>query len=406
MSARKSGLALGDLIQSVEPSPTLSITALAASLRAQGHDIISLSAGQPDFDTPDHIKEAAKAALDAGRTKYEPVAGIPALREAVAKLYRGRGLSGARACNVVVSTGAKHCLYGCMQVLLDPGDECIIPVPYWVSYPAQVRLARGRSVFVETRQDDGFKMTPDALRSAVTERTRLLILNSPSNPTGAVYTRTELEGIADICLEHRIGVLWDSIYDELIYGDGELVEFSTLRPGLEELTITINGLSKSHAMTGWRLGYLVAPEPVAKAVAKLQSQSTSNATSITQWAALAAIEGVQEPTKAMKVHFDRRRRLMVRLLRAIPSVECLEPMGAFYAFPDFSRYIGRLGPTGLIEDDVALCNYLLETHGVALVPGSAFGSPGNMRLSYATDDTSIERGIGRIAEGLLALQSR
>lgn len=404
MSSSKRGLALGDLIQSIEPSPTLSITALAGSLKAEGHDIISFSAGQPDFDTPDHIKNAAKDALDAGKTKYEPVVGVKALRDAVARLYTNRGLKNLSAANVVISTGAKHSLYGCTQVLLDPGDEVVIPAPYWVTYPAQALLARAKPVFVGSTQENGFKMTAEDFRAAVTPRTRMLILNSPNNPTGAVYTRAELEAIADVCLEHQIAVLWDSIYDELIYGDLELVEFATLRPGLQDLTITVNGLSKSHAMTGWRLGYLVAPPAVASAVSKLQSQSTSNATSITQWAAIAALEGDQEPTRAMKVHFDRRRRLMLDLLRAIPHVTCAEPMGAFYTFPNFSAYVGKTGPDGVIEDDAALCTYLLKHHGVATVHGSAFGAPGNVRLSYATDDDSIREGVGRIAEGLAALQ--
>ncbi len=404
MSASKKGLALGDLIQSIEPSPTLSITALAGSLKAAGHDIISFSAGQPDFDTPDHIKEAAKAALDAGKTKYEPVVGVKVLRDAVAKLYTERGLKDLSAANVVISTGAKHSLYGCTQVLLDPGDECIIPAPYWVTYPAQVLLARATPVFVGSTEDNGFKMTAADFRAAITPRTRMLILNSPNNPTGAVYTRAELEAIADVCLEHQIAVLWDSIYDELIYGGLEMLEFATLRPGLQDLTITVNGLSKSHAMTGWRLGYLVAPPAVADAVSKLQSQSTSNATSITQWAALAALQGDQEPTRAMKVHFDRRRKLMVELLRAIPGVTCAEPMGAFYTFPNLSAHLGKTGPDGVIADDNALCNHLLKNCGVATVPGSAFGAPGNVRLSYATDDDSIRAGLARIAEGLAALK--
>lgn len=403
MSSHKRGLALGDLIESIEPSPTLSITALAGSLRAQGHDIISFSAGEPDFDTPVHIKDAAKAALDGGKTKYEPVAGVGALRNAIAKVYTARGLQGLTAANVIVGTGAKHSLYCATQVLLDPGDECIIPAPYWVTYPAQVLLARGVPVIVGTTESNGFKMTAEDFRAAITDRTRLLVLNSPSNPTGAVYSRSELEAIADVCLEHQIGVLWDAIYDELIYG-GENVEFATVRPGMQELTVTVNGLSKSHAMTGWRMGFVVAPASVVSAISVLQSQSTSNATSITQWASIAALEGDQEPTRVMKGHFDRRRALMLTLLRAIPGVTCAEPMGAFYTFPNLSAYVGKSGPDGVIEGDGALCSYLLKTSGVATVPGSAFGAPGYIRLSYATSDENIRRGVARMAEGLAALR--
>ncbi len=402
MTKEKSGLALNALIQSIEPSPTLAITALAAQLQAQGRDIVSLSAGEPNFDTPDHIKEAAKAALDAGRTGYEDVAGTLDLRKAVAELYNSRGLD-VTANNVVVSCGAKHSLYELMQVLLDPGDEVIVPAPYWVSYTAQAILARAVPVIVDCDETTGFKLTPEALEAAITPRTRLLVLNTPSNPTGVVYTRSELDALAEVVLKHDIGVLYDSIYDMLIYGDTEPVEFATLRPGLDRLTVTVNGLSKSHAMTGWRVGFIVAPVHVAKAVSKIQSQSTSNITSFVMYAAAVAIRGDQEPSRAMKAHFDRRRLLMLERLRAIPEVTCVEPQGAFYAFPNLGAYIGRTGPDGVIGDDLALASHLLQHHGVALVPGSAFGAPGFMRLSYAASDETIEAGVARIAAGLAAL---
>lgn len=402
MHSDHKGLKLGAVIQAVEPSPTLTITALADSLKAQGRDILSFSAGQPDFDTPAHIKEAAKAALDAGKTGYEAVAGIAPLRRAIADLYTRRGVPTTPE-QVVVSCGAKHSLYELNQVLLDPGDEVIIPAPYWVSYPAQAILARAVPVIVDCPESQGFKLTPEALEAAITPRTRLLILNTPSNPTGAVYTRAELEGLAEVVLKHRIGVLYDAIYDELIYTDEPMVEFASLRPGLEELTVTINGLSKSHAMTGWRVGYIVAPVHVAKAVSKAQSQSTSNITSFVQYAAVEALTGDQGPTREMKGHFARRRRLMVDLLRGIEGVSCLEPGGAFYCFPNFGAFIGKQGPDGVITDDVALVSYLLKHHNVALVPGSAFGAPGFVRLSYATSDEAIRKGIARIAEGLAAL---
>lgn len=395
-------IALAERIQAVEPSPTLTISALAASLQAQGRDILSFSAGEPDFDTPAHIVQAAHEALDAGQTRYLAVNGTKELRQAVADLYNRRGMQ-VSPDQVVVSTGAKYSLYQAVQVTIGPGDEVIIPAPYWVSYPAQVALAGGTSVYAEATEATEFKLTAQALRAAITPKTRMLILNTPSNPTGAVYTRAELEALADVVLEHGITVLYDSIYDELIYNGEPIVEFATLRPGLEELTITVNGLSKSHAMTGWRVGFLVAPLHVAKAVSKLQSQSTSCITSFVQPACVAALTGDQGPTREMRGHFDRRRKLMVKLLRAIDGVTCVEPMGAFYAFPNMSAFLGKSGPKGEIKDDVALASYLLEEHGVALVPGSAFGAPGFMRLSYATSDEIIEDGIARIARGLAAL---
>ncbi len=403
MTTDNHALALSDVIQRIEPSPTLSITALANSLKAQGRDVIGFSAGQPDFDTPQNIVQAAHDALSNGKTRYEAVAGIVSLRQAIADLYIGRGMKDIGPKNVVVSCGAKHSLYQLMQVLLNEGDEVIIPGPYWVSYPAMATLARATPVTVPCGEADHFKITPEALKAAITPKTRLLVLCSPSNPTGMVYTRQELEAIADIVLEHKIGVLYDSIYDELVYGDVEFNEFATLKPGLESLTITINGLSKSHAMTGWRVGYIVAPEHIAAAVSKLQSQSTSNITSFVQYASVEAITGDQSATANMKVHFDRRRKLMVKLLREIDGVTCVEPMGAFYAFPNFGAYIGRTGPDGPITNDMELVSYLLKHHDVALVPGSAFGAPGFARLSYATSDELIQKGIARIKAGLEAL---
>lgn len=396
-------LPLGDLIQTIEPSPTLTITALAKTMRAEGKDVISFSAGQPDFDTPENIKKAAHKALDEGKTGYEPVAGIPALRQAVADLYKKRGLDAGPA-NVVVSGGAKYSLYELTQVLLNPGDEVIIPAPYWVSYPAQVKLARATPVIIHGSEENEFKITADQLQSAITPKTKLLVLNTPSNPTGAVYTRAELEAIADVVLEHKIGVLYDSIYDELIYNDEAPCEFAALKPGLDQLTITVNGLSKSHAMTGWRVGYIVAPAHIASAVSKLQSQSTSCITSFVQYACVEAINGDQSENRAMHGHFDRRRKLMVEKLRAIPEVSCNEPQGAFYAFPNLNAYLGTQGPDGPIHDDMDLAGYLLKHYEVALVPGSAFGAPGFMRLSYATSDENITKGVARIAKGLAALK--
>ena len=402
MTQETHALRLAATIERIEPSPTLSISSLADTLKAQGRDVLSFSAGEPDFDTPDHIKAVAKGALDAGRTGYVNVSGLLELREAIAEKYRARGHE-VTAAQVVVSCGAKYSLYLANQVLLNPGDEVIIPAPYWVSYPAQAILASCTPVTPLCGEETGFKLTGEALEAAITPRTRMLVLNSPSNPTGAVYTRDELDALAQVVLKHRVAVLYDAIYEELNYGDTRPVEFATLRPGLSDLTITVNGLSKSHAMTGWRVGYMIAPLHVAKAAAKLQSQSTSCITSFVQYAAVEAISGDQSFIGEMRAHFDRRRKLMVGLLNEIPGVRCQAPQGAFYTFPNMSDFLGRTGPDGLIETDLDLASYLLKHHNVALVPGSAFGAPGFMRLSYATDDASIQKGIARIHEGLASL---
>ncbi|MBH24910.1 MAG: aspartate aminotransferase [Myxococcales bacterium] len=402
MSNQTQPIQLNQLIQTVQPSPTLAVTALAARLKSEGRDIVSFGAGQPDFDTPERIREAAKRAIDEGHTRYTNVGGMPELLEAIAADYNARGYDVTPA-NVAVSCGAKHTLYALNQVLIDPGDEVIIPAPYWVSYPSQAILAGGRPVFISGGLEQGFKITAEQLAAAITPKTKALVLNSPSNPTGAVYTREELEAIADVVLEHRIVVLYDAIYGKLVYGGAEATEFALLRDGLADLTITVDGLSKSHAMTGWRMGFMVGPVHVTKAVAKLQSQSTSNITAFVQTASIEAFNRPQPELPAMLEHFDRRRKLTVKLLRAIDGVTCLEPKGAFYVFPDFSAYIGRTGPDGPIADDVALATYLLNHHNVAIVPGSAFGAPGHARLSYATSDANIEKGCARIAEGLSAL---
>ncbi len=393
---------LGALINEIKPSPTLAVTALANSLKAQGHDILSFSAGEPDFDTPAFVTEAAKKALDSGKTRYTDVAGVKELRDAVAAFYNQRGFD-VTAANVVVSAGAKHSIYQLLMVLLNPGDEVIIPAPYWVSYPDMVTLARGVSVIVDGPEATGFKPTAEAIRAAITPRTRLLILNSPSNPTGAVFSKAELEAIADVCLEHNIGVIYDAIYDQLVYGEEPFSEFATLRPGLFELTVTVNGLSKSHAMTGWRIGYIVAPTHIASAVAKLQSQSTSNITAFAQYGAIAALKSDQSEVTEMRGHFDRRRKLLVDGLNAIDGVSCPEPLGAFYAFPNFSALLGKQGPDGPLTDDLALASWLLKHCGVAVVPGSAFGAPGYLRLSYATSDDNIREGLRRIREGVATL---
>lgn len=396
-------LGLSARIQTISPSPTLAVTALAKRLKAEGKDVISFGAGEPDFDTPARLVNVAKKALDDGFTRYTPVGGMLALRKALAANYAARGFD-VTPDHIVTSPGAKFSLYQALQVLLDPGDEVIIPTPYWVSYTAQVTLAKATAVFVEGHESQGFKATAAQIEAAVTDKTKMLILNSPSNPTGAVYSRAELEAIGDVALKHNIAVVYDAIYAELVYGDAEFCDFATLRPGLQELTVTVDGLSKSHAMTGWRFGALIAPLHIAKAVAKLQSQTTSNLTSFVQVAAIDAFSGEQPEIAEMRSNFDRRRKLIVELLRGIDGVTCPEPQGAFYAFPNFGAFLGKSTPGGeVLEDDMAMAKWLLQDHGVAVVPGSAFGAPGCARLSYATSDALIREGVGRIKRGLESL---
>jgi aspartate aminotransferase len=389
----------------IKPSITLAVTARAARLRAEGVDVIGFGAGEPDFDTPAHIKDAAKKALDAGATKYTEVAGTLALRKAIVKeIERAHGLT-YKPEQVLVSVGAKHSLYNLFQALLDDGDEVIIPAPYWVSYPDMVKLAGGKPVILETRAEDGFCVTPAQLQAAIGPRTRAFVLNSPSNPTGGAYDERELRGLASVLADADVTVISDDIYRRLIYGDFEFHEIATLSPAMAARTVIVDGFSKTYSMTGWRLGYAVGPEPLLKAMTTLQGQSTSNPTSFAQQAAVAALEGPQECVEEMRREFDVRRVRMLSLLRAIPGVSCFEPRGAFYCFPDVSAYVGKRTRGGAtIGDDVALCDYLLDKGRVAVVPGSGFGAPGFVRLSYATSMDHIVKGIERMTEALAALE--
>ena len=389
----------------IKPSITLAVTAKAARLKAEGIDVVSFGAGEPDFDTPDHIKHAAQAALDKpGTGKYTDVGGIMPLKKAIAETLGRVHRTTITPDQVLVSTGAKHSLYNLFTALLDPGDEVIIPAPYWVSYPDMVMMAGGRPVIVETRADDDFAMRPEQLADAVTTRTRAVVLNNPSNPTGAVYTRAQIEALAKVVVEKNLLVISDDIYRSLVYGGAEYVSIAAQGPELAERTILIDGLSKTYAMTGWRIGYTATHASLIKAMAKVQGQSTSNPTHLAQIAALAAITGPQECVETMRRAFDERRLEMVKLLRAIPGVACREPKGAFYAFPDVSAYVGKTSPEGAIfDDDVQLCDWLVEVGRVAVVPGSGFGAPGFVRLSYACSMESIRDGIGRLAKALGSL---
>ncbi len=397
-------LKLASRLDPIKPSITLAVTAKAARLKAEGIDVISFGAGEPDFDTPDHIKEAARKGLDRGVSKYTDVAGTLPLRKAIsAELSRVHHAQISPE-EVLVSCGAKHSLYNLFQALLDPGDEVIIPAPYWVSYPDMVRLAGGHPVIIETQASDDFAVSPDVVAAAVTPRTRAIVLNTPSNPTGAVYSRTQIEGLAKIALERDLLVISDDIYRSLVYGDAQYVSIAALGPELAKRTVLIDGVSKTYAMTGWRIGYAAGPLPLIKAMSKIQGQSTSNPTNISQVATLAALTGPQECVETMRLAFDERRLEMLQLLRAIPGVTCREPKGAFYCFPDFSAFVGKRTPEGsVLDDDVQLCDWLVEVGKVAVVPGSGFGAPGHVRLSYACGMTQIREGLARLTQSVARL---
>jgi aspartate aminotransferase len=385
------------------PSPTLGITAKANALRAAGKDIVSFSAGEPDFDTPQNVKDAAIAALAAGQTKYTPSSGTPALKNAIiAKLERDSGLT-YKPSEIIASCGAKHSIYNLMQAILDEGDEAIIPAPYWVSYPEQVKLADGVPVIVETGAD--FVASAEAIEAAITPRTKLIVLNSPSNPTGAVYTPEQIAAIADVAVRHRMYVLSDEIYEKVLYTGSKFVSIASLGAEIKALTFTINGLSKSHSMTGWRLGYAAGDAEVVAAMGRIQDQSTSNPSSITQAAGVEALNGPQAAVETMRQAFEQRRDIIVAGLNRIPGFDCPNPGGAFYVFPNVSSVYGRSwekadGVAKKIAGSDDLAEYLLETVNVAVVPGSGFGADGHIRLSYATSNANIEKGLQRIAEAV------
>jgi aspartate aminotransferase len=399
-------LKLASRLDQIKPSITLAVTSKAAKLKAAGVDVISFSAGEPDFDTPAHIKAAVHEALDKpGSGKYTDVTGIPALKKAVAAELSAVHHVAIEPDQVLVSSGAKHSLYNLFNALLDPGDEVLIPAPYWVSYPDMVMLAGGRPVILETRAEDDFAVTADQVREACTARTRAIVLNNPCNPTGAVYSRAQIEALAQACVEKDILVVSDDIYRQLVYGDASYHSIAAIGPEIAKRTILVDGASKTYAMTGWRIGYTAGPVPLIKAMAKIQGQSTSNPTTIAQIAAVAALTGPQACVAEMRAAFDQRRQTMVRMLRAIPGVDCREPKGAFYAFPNISAHVGKKSPEGhMLDDDIQLCDWLVEIGKVAVVPGSGFGAPGFVRLSYACSMQDIEAGVGRLGKALALLR--
>ena len=389
---------ISDRLARIKPSPTIAMTTRAADLRAQGRDIISLSAGEPDFDTAENVRDAAKAAIDAGHTRYTAVDGTPSLKRAIVdKFARENGLDYAPA-QITVGTGGKQILYNALMATLDDGDEVIVPAPYWVSYPDMVLLAGGTPVVVECDQASGFRLTPDALEAAITPRTKWLILNSPSNPSGAGYDRAQMAALCDVLLRHpQVWVLADDIYEHLVFDGFAFCTPAQVEPRLKDRVLTMNGVSKSYAMTGWRIGYGAGPEALIKAMAKLQSQSTSNPCSISQYAAEAALTGPQDYITDSRAVFQRRRDLVVAGLNACPGLDCPVPQGAFYVYPSIAGLIGLTSAGGTpIDSDEAFANALLDETGVAVVFGAAFGLSPHFRISYATSDAVLQDAMARI----------
>lgn len=391
---------LSDRVNRIKPSPTLAVTARAAELRAAGRDIIGLGAGEPDFDTPQHIKDAAIEALNQGLTKYTAVDGTPSLKQAIIEKFKQDNGHEYTAEQILVSCGGKQSFFNMALALLNEGDEVVVPAPYWVSYPDMVLVADGTPVIVETSMENGFKLTPEQLEAAITPKTRLLAINSPSNPSGKAYTRAELEALGEVLRKHpNVLIATDDMYEHILWTEEPFVNILMACPDLYDRTIVLNGVSKAYSMTGWRIGYAGGPAWLIKAMKKVQSQSTSNPTSISQHAAEAGIKGDQQCVKNMVVAFKERHDYVVNALNAMPGVECIESDGTFYAFPSFQGVIDRLDG---IDDDLQLGEYLIENAGVALVPGSAFGTPGHMRLSFATSMENLENAMQRIADCISA----
>ena len=391
---------LADRTKLIKPSVTLAIAAKAGKLRSQGVDVVNFSAGEPDFDTPEHIKAAAVDALRKGMTKYTDVKGIEPLREAIAQKYRHEHGLNYRKEDVLVSCGAKHSLYNILQAVVNPGDEVLIPAPYWVSYSDMALLAGGIPRLIPTDESTGFRIKPEQLLAALTPKTRVFLLNSPCNPTGATYDRDQLLAIAGILEKHDCLILADDIYEKIIYDGFEVHNLVTLCPSLKERTLIVNGVSKTYAMTGWRIGYALGPEDVIAAGAKIQSQSTSNPTSIAQAAALEAIRGAQDTVTIMVREFQKRRDVIVERLNGIAGIRCLKPEGAFYVFPNISGLLGKTAKGKQLSSPCDVADYLLDEAEVAGVPGEDFGSQQHIRFSYATSLEDIEKGCTRIRDAV------
>jgi aspartate aminotransferase len=389
---------LADVLDRVKPSATIAVSQKARELKAQGMDVIGLGAGEPDFDTPDNIKAAAIDAINRGETKYTPVSGIPELREAIAKKFKRENNLDYTPAQTIVGTGGKQILFNAFMATLNPGDEVIIPAPYWVSYPEMVAICGGTPVFVTAGIETNFKLTPEALEAAITPKTKWFLFNSPSNPSGAAYSRAELKALTDVLMRHEhVWVLTDDMYEHLVYGDFVFTTPAEVEPGLYERTLTMNGVSKAYAMTGWRIGYAAGPLPLIKAMDMIQGQQTSGACSIAQWAAVEALNGRQDFIPENRRIFEARRDLVVSMLNQATGLECPSPEGAFYVYPSCKALIGKKTPAGkVIETDVDFVTALLEAEGVAVVQGSAFGLGPNFRISYATSEKLLEDACSRI----------
>ena len=393
-------MSISKRVNLISSSPTLAITARAKQMKQEGIDVIGFGAGEPDFDTPAHIKEAAKKAIDSGFTKYTPASGMKELKEAICRKFENDNNLDYSPEEIIVSCGAKHSIFNAILTLCNEDDEVILPSPYWVSYPEMIKVAGAKPVILKTTQENNFKITAQQLQETITPKTKLLILNSPSNPTGMVYTKDELSSISNTLTEKGIFCISDEIYEKIIYDSQAHISIASLAPEIKKLTIVVNGVSKSYSMTGWRIGYAAGPKEIIQAMSNLQSHSTSNPTSISQKAALAALEGPQEPLCNMVAEFVKRRDYIVERLNSIKEISCLKPRGAFYVFPEVSQIIGRIFKGEIIKDSVFLAEILLDEANVAAVPGSVFGADEYLRLSYATSMENISKGLERI-KGLI-----
>ncbi|MCK5540324.1 MAG: pyridoxal phosphate-dependent aminotransferase [Deltaproteobacteria bacterium] len=391
-------LTLSSRVQQIKPSPTLAITAKAKALQAEGVDVVNFGAGEPDFDTPENIKEAGIKAIRDGFTNYTAVPGIPQLRQAIAAKLKRENRLDYKENEIVVSCGGKHSFYNLAQALLDPGDEVIVPAPYWVSYPPMVSLAGGIPIILETSEDESFKLSPERLQAAITKKTRAVIINSPSNPTGAAYSWDELKALAEVVVKNDILLISDEIYEHITYDGFEPRSPAEISPTVKDHCIILNGVSKSYSMTGWRIGFTAGPATLIAAMTKIQSQSTSNPTSISQMAAIEAYNGPQDYVKNVLVDFTKRRAYIIKALSEIPGISCFNPQGAFYAFPSVKGLLGKTYNGREIDSSLTLCDLLLDEAKIAAVPGEAFGAPGYLRLSYATSMENIIKGINRLKE--------
>lgn len=395
---------VSEVANRINESPTMKVSALAKKMKAEGEKVINLSVGEPDFPTPDNIKQAAKKAIDENQTKYTINAGTVELRKAIAaKLKKDNNLD-YDIKNIIVSNGAKHSVFNCILATVNKGEEVIIPAPYWVSYPDMVGIANGTSIIIDTKEENGFKVTPEELENAITPRTKALILCNPSNPTGSAYSKEELEKVAEVCLKHNFYIISDEIYEKLIYGDFKFVSFPSLNEELKKRTLLVNGLSKAYSMTGWRVGYAAGSEEVIQGINKIQSHTTSNAASISQAASLEALCGSQDAVEEMRKEFQKRRDYFYNELTSIDGISCYKPEGAFYLFPNVSAYFTKSNGEKNIKDSMDFAMYILSDAKIAAVPGSAFGAEGFVRFSYATSMENLKDAAARLKESLKKLK--